>query len=239
MKRITALKRPCMRVFMASLLSSFLLGGCGGIIPPKPTAAPTLYSLDMRPSMPSVPSVPPAATSSTRAHPPALRSPAPTLVVSIPQAASGFDTSRIIYIRQPHKLDYFAHSQWVDTPSTMLLPLITRTLEQQSAFSAVVRAPTSAAGKLRLDVEIIRLQHEFISQPSQVHFTLRAHLMDATTRQIVAGREFNARVPAATEDPYGGVVAANQAVQNVLAELAVFCSEAAQKIQKEKTQSVF
>jgi cholesterol transport system auxiliary component len=60
-----------------------------------------------------------------------------------------------------------------------------------------------------------------------VRFTLRAYIVDNTTRRVLAWREFDETVPAASEDPYGGVVAANSAVQTVLENLSAFCAEAA------------
>ena len=76
---------------------------------------------------------------------------------------------------------------------------------------------------MRLETEIIRLQQEFQTTPSRVHFTLRANLLDEKTRHVIAWREFDTAVPSATDDPYGGVVAANLAVQSVLKEVAAFC----------------
>ena len=61
----------------------------------------------------------------------------------------------------------------------------------------------------------------------RVRFPLRAPLVDDKTRRVLAWREFDATVPAASDDPYGGVVAANQAVQTVLKDLAAFCAAAA------------
>jgi len=86
--------------------------------------------------------------------------------------------------------------------------------------------PSAAAGDLRLDTEVVRLQQDFASQPSGVRFTLRAYVVDNTTRRVLAWREFDETAAAASEDPYGGVVAANQVVQTVLGRLAVFCAEA-------------
>ena len=128
-------------------------------------------------------------------------------------------------MREPHKLDYFAHSQWVDPPARMLGPLLLAEIERSGAFRAVVLTPGAAAGDLRLDTEIIRLQHEFQMQPSRVRFTLRATLVENKTRRVLAGREFEAIAPASSDDPYGGVVAANQAVQTVLENLAQFLTE--------------
>jgi cholesterol transport system auxiliary component len=72
------------------------------------------------------------------------------------------------------------------------------------------------------------LQHEFDSPPSRVRFTLRAYVVDNATRRVLAWREFDETVPAATDDPDGGVVAANRAVQTVLEHLARLCAEAAE-----------
>lgn len=46
----------------------------------------------------------------------------PTLIVSPPHAAAGFDSQRIMYLRQADQLEYFAHNEWIDTPARMLAP---------------------------------------------------------------------------------------------------------------------
>ncbi|MBU0676392.1 MAG: membrane integrity-associated transporter subunit PqiC [Proteobacteria bacterium] len=190
-------------------LSLLVVGGCN-ILLPSTTPYPSFYSLD------SVPEIAKAAASAT----------APTLIINPPVAAAGFDNPRIIYMRETHKFEYFAHSEWVDSPARMLMPLLVTTIENSGAFRAVVLTPSSAIGDLRLDNEIIRLQHEFLTQPSQVHFTLRSYLVDNKTRRVLAWREFDTIVPAASDDTYGGVVAANHAVKIVLEELSTFCAEA-------------
>ena len=159
---------------------------------------------------------------------------APTLTVSPPHAAAGFDSRRIMYVRQADQLEYFAHNEWIDTPARMLAPLIVAAVESSGAFRAVVQTPSPAAGEMRLDTEILRLQHEFLQAPSQVRFTLRAYLVESATRRVIASREFDAAVPAASEDPHGGVVAANRAVQTVLENLSAFCAEAARAARMEK-----
>jgi len=186
-----------------------LLAGCGSLLP-KPAAPPTLYALDDDTAPP--PLQQPAAT-------------APTLIISTPRAAAGFDTRHIVYQRQAHQLDYFAQSQWADTPAQMLAPLLLRALERGGAFRAVLAAPAAATGDYRLDTELIRLQQDFATAPSRVRVTLRAVLVDTTTRRAVAAREFDLSLPAPSEDAYGGVRAANQAAQQLLVELAAFCAQ--------------
>ncbi len=188
------------------------LGGCSPLLP-KPPPAPAQFALDD--PAPAEPSPPMSAAAG------------PTLIVSAPRAAAGFDTRRIVYLRQPHELEAFAYHQWVDTPVQMLAPLIAQAVERSGAFRAVLRAPSAAIAELRLDTELIRLQHEFLVQPSRVRLTLRAVMVDTATRRVLAWREFDTSVPSASEDPYGGVVAANQAVRELLPELAAFCARTA------------
>ena len=158
----------------------------------------------------------------------------PILIVNPPHAAAGFDGQRIIYTRKAHKAEYFANSEWVDPPARMLAPLVVSALENSGAFRAAVLTPSAATGDLRLDVELVRLQQEFDVSPSRVRLTLRAHLVDDKTRGVLAWKEFEAVVPAGSEDPYGGVVAANVAVAAVLGELSAFCAEVARGMPKEK-----
>ena len=191
-----------------------LTGGCAALMP-KPAPQPSFFSLDgARPI---------AATQRVVANG------TPTLVVNPPLATAGFDSQRIIYVRDAHKLEYFAQSEWIDTPARMLAPLIVSATERSGAFRAVVSTPSAAAGDIRLETEIIRLQHNFGGPTSGVRFTLRAYLVDSATRRVLARREFDETVAATSEDPYGGVVAANRAVQIVLEQLAGFCTDAARK----------
>ena len=199
-----------------------LASGCGGLSP-KSASPPSFYSLDAAGA---------GAATAAQPRPAAIRAgntanAAPTLIVNPPHAAAGFDSRRIVYVRELHKLEYFAHSEWVDTPARMLAPLIVAALENGGAFRAVVLTPSAASGDLRLDTEIVRLQHEFGTGPSRVRFTLRAYLVEVKSRRVLASREFDASVPSVSEDPYGGVLAANRAIQTVLGEVSAFFAEAA------------
>lgn len=144
------------------------------------------------------------------------------LLVNTPEAQPGFDTRRIAYTRTPLSLDYYTKSVWADTPARMLGPLVVRALEKSGAFRAVVAAPTSAAADVRLDTTIVRLQHAFYQQPSQVQLTVRAKLLDVGTREVLATWLFEIVEPAPSEDAYGGVQAANRAMGRMLEELTDF-----------------
>ena len=165
----------------------------------------------------------------TASIPPAT---APTLIVSPPHAAAGFDSQRMIYLREPYKLEHFAHSEWIEPPARMLAPLIVDAIVRSGAFRAVVLTPSTAVADFRLDSEIIRLQQDFRTRPGTVRFTLRATLIDENTRRVVAWREFDQSVATYSEDPYGGVVAANRALQSTLENLANFVTETVRNLSK-------
>lgn len=207
------MKRCCHRSAGGALVAAMLaglVGGCASSFLPPPAAAPALYTL---------------AADNEAIAALALPAGAPTLIVALPRAAPGFDTAQIAYVRRPYEIEYFAHNQWVDTPPKMLAPMMVSAVERSDAFHAVLAAPTSATGQWRLETELVRLQQDFSLAPSQVRLTLRATLVDTPARRVIASREFDVRVSAATDDPYGGVVAAQRAASQVMAKLAAFCAE--------------
>lgn len=197
-----------------------LLGACGSLLP-KPPVPPAFYLIDAAPA-----AVPVAA--GTHLPPTPLPTSLPyTLIIAAPLSAAGYDSARILYLRQPHQLLPFAHSEWVDTPARMLAPLLVKAVDGAATWRAVVAVPSAASGDLRLETTLLRLQQDFTSAPSQVRFTLRATLLDAGSRRVLAWREFDARVAAPSDDAAGGVAAANRAVRQVLDELGAFTAGAA------------
>jgi len=196
-----------MRRAGALAIWAVLLAGCVGMQPPQ-AEAPAIYVLDARP-----------------AAKPARPQRDLMLVVSAPRARAGFDTAQMAFVREPHELEYFAKSRWADTPSRMLTPLLVQALEQTGGFRAVVQAPSAVPADLRLDTELIRLQQNFGTRPPQVEIALRAQLVDLRSRRVLSTAEFEEVEPTTREDAYGGVIAANRALQRLLARLADFSAE--------------
>jgi cholesterol transport system auxiliary component len=207
---------------LAAACLACLLAACSSILPEKEPPS-NFYSLDY---LPAGGAARPAATQGSGTN----TDRAISVIVTPPRAAPGFDRSRMVYLREPHHVEYFAQNQWVEPPPRMLAPMITAALERSGAFRAVLPAPSAAAGNVRLSTEILRLQQEFFGAPSKVRFTLQARLVDDATRQVIATRQFEALAEAPADNPYGGVQAANRAVNQVLEELAAFCVEQTGKL---------
>lgn len=185
------------------------LAGCALFASPGP--APSLFALD----------VPSAGASAGSAA-------AQAIEVAPPSARAGFDGSRMAYVTRPYELNYFARHQWVEPPARMLAPLLAEALERDGRFEAT-QGGANLSASLRLETEIVALQQEFTAHPSQVRFTLRARLLDLAKRRVVASSAFEAVEPAPSDDPYGGVIAANRAAARVLDEVASWCGENASR----------
>lgn len=183
-----------------------LLAGCTGFSTPKVENTHT-YLLDARPVIAA------EGKKSTQ-----------ILAISMPVSRPGYDTPQMAYQRQPLELEYFALHRWADTPARMLQPLLMQALAPN--FSAVVQATGTIPGNLRLDTEIIRLQQNFTVSPSRIELTLRAQLTDVKDKRVRAVKLFDESENAESDDAYGGVIAANRALQRVLAQLAEFCLNA-------------
>jgi cholesterol transport system auxiliary component len=193
---------------LLALTSTLLIAACGGISPPQ-AASPNIYVLESAQAVQAL----------------QIKHDL-VLAVSVPRALAGFETSQMAYVQQPHELNYFAASRWADTPARMLGPLIAHALEETESFRAVVQTSGTLPADLRLDTELVRLQQDFKTRPSQVQLTLRAQLIDVRGKRLLAEHQFDAFEAASSDDAYGGVAAANRLVQRVLGELAEFCVKA-------------
>jgi cholesterol transport system auxiliary component len=187
-------------------LLALTLEGCTLLAPPG-AAPPSLFTL--APERESVPIRDRAAQ---------------TIEIAPPSARPGFEGPRMAYVTRPYEIQFFARHQWVEPPARMLAPLLGEALERDGSFRAT-QAGGSAAPALRLETEIVALQQEFTAHPSQLRFTVRARLLDGFEHRVLATAAFEAVEPSPSEDPYGGVIAANRAVARVLDEVARWCAE--------------
>lgn len=194
----------------AAALAIVLLGGCSTLLPPAPPPD-NLYLLEAK-----------LAPNDVRTAPPKRDL---VLAVSTPRARAGFDTVQMVWVRQMHELHVYSRNRWADTPARMLAPLLVRALERSGVFHAVVPTPSAVSATLRLDTELVRLQQDFSVQPSRVQLMLNAQLIDLRTQQVIASTELDETEDAATDDAYGGVRAANRALERLLTRLSAFCVE--------------
>ncbi len=156
-----------------------------------------------------------------------------TLLISMPNAAPGFDIPMLMYSKGGYELEYYTEARWVDTPARMLLPLLVYRLEATGLFKAVLSAATSPiAAELRLDTEIVRLQHLRKTYPYPTRLVLRVQLLDMDAHQVIATQVFKIEKNAPSDSAEGGMFAAQDAVALVLKKLENFVAEQLDKYYK-------
>ena len=128
------------------------------------------------------------------------------------------------YQLKPHNLQAYSVNRWLAPPSQMLLPLLAQSLINSNYYHAVIAAPTNVTTTYRLATRIINFYQDFTVKPSQIVMTIQATLINNRTSRIIASQEFSVRVPAPTNNPYGGVLAANQATQQILGKIVAFAT---------------
>jgi len=142
------------------------------------------------------------------------------LLISQPKPQAGFDTARMAYLLRPYELNYYAFNQWADTPARMLQQILVENLDKTGLWRAVVQTPGTVAAQYRLDCDNLVLEQQFFSRPSRVRLALRGQLFDSRQQAILGTRYFEVVESAASDDAYGGAVAANQATARLLTEMA-------------------
>ena len=151
---------------------------------------------------------------------------AAVLLVPQPKAQAGFDTPRMAYLLRPYEINYYAFNQWADTPARLFHQVLVENLDKAGAWRAVVQTPGTVPAQYRLDCDNLILEQQFFSNPSRIRLALRAQLIETKKQTILASRYFELLVPAPSEDPYGGVLAANQATMKLLTEMAEWLDNA-------------
>ena len=145
-----------------------------------------------------------------------------TLVVNVPVAQPGFETPRMAYRQRLYEVSYYAAHQWADPPSQMLRPLLVQALERAGYWRAVVPMPTSVRGDHRVEIDQVELIQDFLQKPSQVRVMLRMQIIKLPDYLVLGTRLFDVAEEAASDDAYGGAVAANLAVGRLVKEVAVW-----------------
>lgn len=138
-----------------------------------------------------------------------------SLLVSMPVASAGYDSNHLIYEPLPFDLRAYADHQWAAPPAQMLMPLLAQAVRNQGYFKAVVTVPYSGMSQYHLETQLIALKQSFLKPVSAEIVTLQATLVNSQTHHVIASRQFTSTVRAPGNDPYSGVVAANQGIKQL------------------------
>jgi cholesterol transport system auxiliary component len=145
-----------------------------------------------------------------------------TLLVSQITSNSWLDTSHMAYQLNDNEINYFAENQWIAPPAELLQPIIINALISSNLYRAVVPAPFNGNYDQRLEIQLLEMQQNFIQKPSVYEMTLQVQLVDRVSQKIINSQRFHIIAPALTDNPEGGVIAADRAVEEFIAQLVQF-----------------
>jgi len=145
-----------------------------------------------------------------------------TVLVALPDGVSDYQTSEMLYMKKPYKLEPFAYNAWTSPPADMLYPLILQSLQHSHYFYAVASSPYAEPADYRLDTQLIKLHQSFMTKPSHIELSVKVALTDTTKSEVIASAIICKRVPAPCDTPYGGVMAANKATRLITAAVTQF-----------------
>lgn len=186
--------------------------------------AATLVTLLAACSLPL--SAPPADLTHTLSLPPQVNIPRAvpqgrTVLVAAPSAAPGYTTSAMAYRPSAHELRYYARQRWVDRPARLLGQALVDGFLAGGA--QVVADGSGARPDYRLLTELVQLEQDFNVQPSRLRLALRVQLVDVRDGRLLGSDTLRLEQVAATDDPAGGVAAANALLERAVVGAARFC----------------
>ncbi len=144
------------------------------------------------------------------------------LLVSNMVANPGYKTEKMIYVTSPGHLGEFTRHKWVAPPAQMLTPLIVQRIEAKNYFHAVIMPPFEGNSDFRLETRLLVFQQEFIQSTSQVRCVIQAVLINSKTNKVLRSGQFQTVVASSANNPQGGVLAANQAAEQISEQIAQF-----------------
>ncbi len=145
-----------------------------------------------------------------------------SLLVTVPEAASGYQTEEMLYVNKPFKVEAFAKNAWVDAPANMLYPLIVQSLQSSGYFYAITSSAYAQGADYRLDTQLLNLEQNFLRKPSFVSLVVKVVLTRVSDNRVLASEIIRKQTTCSVDTPYGGVMAANKASVDLTAAVTHF-----------------
>lgn len=191
---------------LGAALGAGALAGCEYI--PGQGPPPALYRLTPKSTFPS--DLPPADWQ---------------LILEAPIANTGLNTTRVALMNAPTQLEYYARTSWTDRAPAMVQTLMIESFENSGKIISVGREAVGLRADLLLKSELREFQAEYWRNPGgppEVHVTINAKLVWATTRTIVATASFDSKVLATADQIDAIINAFDEALDDVLKDLVTW-----------------
>ena len=146
------------------------------------------------------------------------------LLVDVPIAPAGLDTTRIALSRSPVSLDYFADSEWTDRAPLMVQTALLESFENSRAITAIDRESIGLRADFILKTEVRHFEAEYSTPDGspRIWVTLNVKLVKMPERTIIAQTSVTRREQAAANDIQSIVLAFDEALGSAMKGVVVW-----------------
>jgi cholesterol transport system auxiliary component len=146
------------------------------------------------------------------------------ILVDVPVAPAGLDTSRIALSRSAVSIDYFADSEWTDRAPLLVQTALIESFENSNAINAIDRESVGLRADFILKTEIRHFEAVYDSPngPPDVWAAINVRLVNPSNRDIVAQGSFERRRPASANDVPSVIAAFDEALGGVMKDIVVW-----------------
>jgi cholesterol transport system auxiliary component len=157
-------------------------------------------------------------------YPANLPHPAEQLLVDVPLAPAGLDTSRIALSRSAVSIDYFADSAWTDRVPLLVQTALFESFENGKAITVIDRESVGLRADFILETEIRHFEAVYDSPNGapNIWVAINARLVDPSGRDVVANASFERRKQAPGNDIPKIVLAFDEALGGVMEDIVLW-----------------
>ena len=157
-------------------------------------------------------------------YPANLPHPSVQILIDVPLAPAGLDTTRIALSHSAVSIDYFADSEWTDRLPQLVQTALLESFENSRAITAIDRESIGLRADFILKTEIRHFEALYDSPngPPVVWVAIITRLVAPSGREIVAQSSFERREQASANEIPRIVVAFDEALGAVIKDIVVW-----------------
>ena len=146
------------------------------------------------------------------------------ILVDVPLAPAGLDSSRIALSRTAVSIDYFADSEWTDRAPLLVQTALVESFENSNTINAIDRESVGLRADFILKTEIRHFEAVYDSPngPPDVWAAINVRLVNPSNRDIVAQSSFERRQRASANDVPSVIAAFDEALGGLMKDIVVW-----------------
>jgi cholesterol transport system auxiliary component len=159
-----------------------------------------------------------------RSFPPDLPRLPVQLLIDVPFAPQGLDTTRIALSQSAISIDYFADSEWTDRVPLLVQTALLESFEDSRTLIAINRESVGVRADFILMTEIRHFEavYDAPNEAPEVRVAIIARLVNPSGRDIVSRGSFERRVRAKATDIPQIVLAFDEALEGVMEDIVIW-----------------